>query len=624
MTVPLTQPSQFLYSSHRTNISFLTLYPSIPSVFALCSYYSYAIPLLFDLEAISNIANMKVLTLLLLAPYLAQAADKADKVYTGFNYGAFWGHPDNAKHKEDFLDGFGLAKNLSTNIAFDSARLFTCKQMGTQNEPTEAFDAAVESKTNLLLGFWITPGKKTDSHVELLNDEFTALEKGFDKHGQALADLVIGLSVGNEDVYRFNDPNQIGVAGETVSQAITDVKQRIANSSIMAKYMQDKPIGHVDTAHNIVIEGADFIGMTAYPYWSGQDITQAKTSFLGSLEDVKKKAGSIPVWIAEMGWPFEGPPRGPADKPAIASAENVQKYWAEVGCELFGKYNVFYFQLLRDSTSDQPDWGLIDASTRQPRINNLSCPNMSPISSALPTPPDMVSSAAPTPSPETPQTTDTSTSTAQVSTVIPSTSPLETSSKVKSTTYIQTTVTVTVQPQDEASFQTELETVTMTTTTTVFTIITQSRQGGVLEATPSPPAPPQSSRSEDMFALPIETSISPPPETASTSTPLSDPASPSSPLPTPTAPTPSAPASSQPAPPPQVSSSTQSTPALVTTSSANATLIPRPQPSGAPSSGKMTGFTWPPPAHRPTGQAVARRDEASGHARRGWTWWQWW
>ena len=88
---------------------------------------------------------------------LAQAASK---VFTGFNYGAFWSLESNVKKKADFLDGFNLARNLTTDIPFDSAHLFTCKAAGTLNEPTEAFDAAVDSKTNLLLGFWITPGQK--------------------------------------------------------------------------------------------------------------------------------------------------------------------------------------------------------------------------------------------------------------------------------------------------------------------------------------------------------------------------------------------------------------------------------------------------------------------------------
>jgi glucan endo-1,3-beta-D-glucosidase len=272
---------------------------------------------------------MKLLIIhLLLSPCLAQAASK---IYTGFNYGAFWAVEANAKKKDDFLDGFGLAKNLSTNIPFDSARLFTCKQAGTLNEPIQAFDAAVETKTNLLLGFWISPAQRGQSPDENVKNEMAALEKGFQKHGQALADLVIGLSVGNEDVYRNEEtPDQVGVPANVVAQTIDQVKKSVAASSF-AKYMQGKPIGHADTAKYAVVDNADFIGMTVYPYWNKDSVENAAVSFQGSLDDVKKRAGNRPVWIAEMGWPVaDKTPMAKDRGAAVPGADQLQKFWTDL------------------------------------------------------------------------------------------------------------------------------------------------------------------------------------------------------------------------------------------------------------------------------------------------------
>ncbi|RYN65201.1 hypothetical protein AA0118_g3331 [Alternaria tenuissima] len=300
---------------------------------------------------------------------LAQAASK---VFTGFNYGAFWSLEANVKKKADFLDGFNLARNLTTDIPFDSARLFTCKAAGTLNEPTEAFDAAVDSKTNLLLGFWITPGQKGGSPDENVKNEMAALEKGFKKHGQALSDLVIGLSIGSEDIYRAEEAGEIGVTAAVVGQTIAQVKKDIA-ASPFAQYMKDKPIGHVDTAKYAVVDNADFIGMTAYPYWNKDSIELASTSFQGSLEQVKQHAGNRPVWIAEMGWPSTDTELHSA---AVTGVNEAQKFWSEAGCAVFGKYTTFYFELLKDTTPEQKaDWSIIDTNTRQPRIRNLSCGN---------------------------------------------------------------------------------------------------------------------------------------------------------------------------------------------------------------------------------------------------------
>jgi glucan endo-1,3-beta-D-glucosidase len=308
----------------------------------------------------------------LLSPCLAQVAGK---VYTGFNYGAFWGVGENVKKKADFVDGFNIARNLSTDIPFDSARLFSCKAAGTLDEPTEAFDAAVVSKTNLLLGFWITPAQKGGSPDENVKNELNALEKGFKKHGQALSDLIIGLSIGSEDVYRAEDTDEPGVTAVVVGQTIDQVKKTIAASSF-AQYMKDKPIGHVDVAKHAVVDNADFIGMTAYPYWNKDSIRTASTSFQGSLEQVKQRAGNRPVWIAEMGWPFTDTEQHGA---AVAGVDELQKFWTEVGCIVFGKYTTFWFELLKDTTPEQKaDWSIVDANTRQSRIKNMSCGNPQP------------------------------------------------------------------------------------------------------------------------------------------------------------------------------------------------------------------------------------------------------
>ncbi|KAI4713259.1 hypothetical protein J4E89_002238 [Alternaria sp. Ai002NY15] len=373
----------------------------------------------------------------LLSPYLAQAASQ---VYTGFNYGAFWGAEENAKQKADFLDGFNLARNLTTDIPFDSARLFTCRAAKTLDEPTEAFDAAVASKTNLLLGFWITPAQKGGSPDENVKNEMAALEKGFKKHGQALSDLIIGLSVGNEDVYRAEATQEVGVTATVVGQTIAKVKESIASSSF-AQYMKDKPIGHVDTAQYAVVDNADFIGMTAYPYWNKDSIGTASTSFQGSLEGVKQRAGNRPVWIAEMGWPFTDSEQHGA---AVAGIDELQKFWSEVGCAVFGKYTTFWFELLKDTTSDQKaDWSVIDPSSRQSRIKNMSCGNPQPKPPAAAPASSQASSTSIATSPS----ETLSSGSPIIPSAVPTSSPPVSSTIESNTVHVTVTGTTSVTPQ---------------------------------------------------------------------------------------------------------------------------------------------------------------------------------
>jgi glucan endo-1,3-beta-D-glucosidase len=113
-------------------------------------------------------------------------------VYTGFSYGAFWSG-GKAKHYEDFLDQFKLAKNLpNVPVPFTSARLYQAAQWGqNKTEPSEAFQAAIETNTTLLVGLWLP-----------IDSELDALDNAFKKYGRKLANLVIGISVGSEDIYR--------------------------------------------------------------------------------------------------------------------------------------------------------------------------------------------------------------------------------------------------------------------------------------------------------------------------------------------------------------------------------------------------------------------------------------
>ncbi|KAL6704205.1 hypothetical protein ACN47E_008462 [Coniothyrium glycines] len=372
-------------------------------------------------------------------------------IYTGFNYGAFWSEQANAKYKADFREGFQLARNLSTPVPFDSARLFTCITTGTTDCPTEAFDAAVETKTKLLLGFWISPAKRGFAPDEQIKNELSALSKGFEKHGQALADVIIGLSVGSEDIYRWEEQkDQSGVSSKNVSAAISNIRKSIA-SSPYAKYMEGKPIGHVDVAKYAVVEGADFYGITVYPYWNKDGITKASESFDGSLDDVKRRAGNVPIWIAEMGWPAQGPPQGGS----VASVDNLQEFWTEVGCSIVGTYTTFWFELLKDTTFEQPDWGFIDIPTKQPRIKDLSCPGGPRPSVSIP----VGSSPGPLP---------------PISTVLQPIAPSNTvvpsatthNSSAATTTHVTTTLFTTIIPRPLTSRTTDRAEIEITTTIT--------------------------------------------------------------------------------------------------------------------------------------------------------------
>jgi glucan endo-1,3-beta-D-glucosidase len=215
----------------------------------------------FDSCPLATVIIMHAAKLLTLASFAAGALGAAIK---GFNYGST--HSDgSAVTQQDFQNLFTTAQNLQGTSGFASARLFTMIQAGTVNTPTSAIQAAIDTKTSLLLGLWAS----TDQGG--FNNELAALNAAISQYGQSFVDLIVGISVGSEDLYR-NSPigiiNKSGVGADpsVLVTYIQEVRNVIANT-----IARSKPVGHVDTwtawvnGSNVdVITNVDFVGMDAY------------------------------------------------------------------------------------------------------------------------------------------------------------------------------------------------------------------------------------------------------------------------------------------------------------------------------------------------------------------------
>ncbi|KAF2107187.1 glycoside hydrolase superfamily, partial [Lophiotrema nucula] len=264
----------------------------------------------------------------------------------GFSYGAFWTNKT-AKYKADFARQFNLAKSLQTSVSLNSARLFTCVQWNTKDDPIQAFEAAIDTDTTLLLGLY-NIGDDT-----IFANEVSALEKGLQQHGQKLANLIVGISVGNEDIYRNSSECKSGdssgqnclwsASADVVTAKVNLIRSEFQSGAPFANYFNTiPPIGHTDVAQRAgEVEGVDFAGTTIYPFHAAKGVANAKGDFLGAYDMVKANAGGLEVWVTETGWPVAGDTKGQS----IPGVEYLQTYWKDVGCSIFGTYNVWWFEL---------------------------------------------------------------------------------------------------------------------------------------------------------------------------------------------------------------------------------------------------------------------------------------
>ncbi|KAH6885301.1 glycoside hydrolase family 17 protein [Thelonectria olida] len=300
-------------------------------------------------------------------------AGASAKNYLGFNSGATLADRS-AKFKADFKAEFETAQNLKNAPGdFNAVRLYTNIQAYSETDPIEAFEAAIETDTSILLGVW-TSG--TDS----IDKEITALKAAVSKFGKSFTDLVIGISIGSEDLYRnsvagVKNKGGIGADPDVIVGFIKDFKKAFANTALASV-----PLGHVDTwdvwpnaTNKAVLDAVDWVGVDEYPYYEsdkGNSIENAGKLFDKAYDATIAAVGGKPVWVTETGWPYTGPDWDEGH-PSVA---NAKKYWQDVGCKrLFNQVPTFWYTLRDSNPDNKMKFAITDNLSTTPRWD-LTCP----------------------------------------------------------------------------------------------------------------------------------------------------------------------------------------------------------------------------------------------------------
>jgi len=204
------------------------------------------------------------------------------------------------------------------------------------------------------------------------------LDSAIKQYGTKFTDLIIGLSVGSEDLYRVSESgirNKAGVgnSAETIVSFIKTARAHLANTAL-----SKIKITHVDTwtawvnsSNKAVIDNIDFLAVNAFPFYESErdnQISNAGSLLSSAISATEGVAGGKDVWITETGWAYSGPSFGAGD----ASVDNAATYWKEVGCALFGNMNVFWYTLRDANPANKVKFAITDKLSTTPRYN-LTC-----------------------------------------------------------------------------------------------------------------------------------------------------------------------------------------------------------------------------------------------------------
>jgi len=295
-----------------------------------------------------------------------------DQLILGFNSGAS-DDKGNPKSQQDFEAEFNAAKTLSgAPGSFNTIRLYSNIQWNTPDTPIAAFPAAIATNTKLLLGIWA-------SGTDNIDNELKALNAAVKQYGTKLTDLIVGISVGSEDLYRVSETgirNKAGVGNnaDNIVKFIKTTRERLA-----ATTLKNIKVTHVDTwtawvntSNKAVIDNVDFISVNAFPFYQ-QELDNTIEKAAGLLSDAitatEAVAGGKDVWVTETGWAYTGGNFGAAK----STNENARQYWKDVGCALFGKRNIFWYTLRDSNPANKVKFAILDWQTKKPRFD-LTCP----------------------------------------------------------------------------------------------------------------------------------------------------------------------------------------------------------------------------------------------------------
>lgn len=298
----------------------------------------------------------------------------AQSVAKGFNYGNTLSSGA-GKTQSDFQAEFSRAQSLPGTSGFTSARLYTMIQAGTADTPISAIPAAIDTHTRLLLGLWASAGEAS------FQNEITALSSAITQYGTAFTDLIDGISVGSEDLYRISPTgieNNSG-AGANPSDLVNYINQ--VRSAIDGTAASGASVGHVETwtawvngSNSDVITACDWLGMDAYPYFQNtlaNGIDVANSTFFEAYDNTVGVAQGKQVWVTETGWPVSGP----QENLAVANTDNARTYWQETGCTLFDNIPTWWY-ILQDALPDtpSPSFGIIGSDINSAPLFDLGCP----------------------------------------------------------------------------------------------------------------------------------------------------------------------------------------------------------------------------------------------------------
>ena len=185
---------------------------------------------------------------------------------------------------------------------------------------------------------------------------------------------IIGIAVGNEDVYNWNFTVPNTLVQQHIAEDIARIKAAVGNKVKVGTAQQDGALLALSSNDpRGIINKLDFIGANIYPYWSSNPFTPiggAQSEFNNRYEKIKDQFPGKQIIVTEEGWPSQHS-AGQNPDASVASETTYYDWWKGRSDDFDSYYFALYDKQPTDGDADK-FFGLCKANGEN-KIGGVIC-----------------------------------------------------------------------------------------------------------------------------------------------------------------------------------------------------------------------------------------------------------
>ncbi|WP_115711992.1 hypothetical protein [Legionella sainthelensi] len=255
--------------------------------------------------------------------------------------------------KNEMTRDFQTAKNNGFTVVKTFYSIVST--VNGQNTATMA-DIACPMGVKLLLGVYEFDPAQDNCSTWCDTARAQQVQAAIDSFNKYGSNCIIGIVVGNEDIYNWNFTTPNDLVQQHISSDLSTIRASLGSSALLSTAQQDgallklaqSPASTYDPYG--IIPKLDFVGANIYPYWSPEQpaFPEPSESQFYSRYNAVKAAYAQTVVVTEEGWPSQYN-AGQNPNASLSNEQGYYTWWQNratgAGGTTMDTFDSYYFAL---------------------------------------------------------------------------------------------------------------------------------------------------------------------------------------------------------------------------------------------------------------------------------------